>query len=45
MIMGLKMYLIKNYTVNNKLDIVILTLNHVLEHLSFSVEYEFKTKN
>lgn len=39
------MYLIKNYAVNNKSGIVIPTLNHFLEYLSFSVAYEFKTKN
>lgn len=39
------MYLIKNYAVNNKSGIVILTLNHFLEYLRFSVAYEFKTKN
>lgn len=43
--MGLKMYLIENYAVNNKSGIVILTLNHFLEYLSFSVECEFKTEN
>lgn len=43
--MGLKMYLIKNYAVNNKLGIVILTLNHFLEYFRFSVEYKLKTKN
>lgn len=39
------MYLIKNYAVNNKLGIVILTLNHFLKYLIFLVECEFKTKN
>ena len=39
------MYLIKNYAVNNKSGIVILTVNHFLKYLTFSLEYAFKTKN
>lgn len=41
----IEMYLIKNYAVNNKSGIVILTLNHFLEYLSFSIAYEFKIQN